>query len=435
MGLKFPENSKHTKLATSMESSNTQMKISDIPPFCLEHIVMYLDLEDLLNIADANKCLRSAAQTSYARKYAGKLLIIDRYVGGLWKDTSNTQIRIENLKMIFQLLRCFGQMITELYMYYFEKRHSNEYHHVFSYVNEFCAESLTWVSFFPALHLEHVKRPFANVEEVIIRSNVYLQKCDFNICFPKLRRLRLPYDDDIIQCVAQVHFPNLHHLEFHVSAKNRSDAAVALRLNSQIKSLTVHCYDSSFLHDVRDHLQSLDCLEINGISDRCQSNCNSIHFQNVTKLIVRPCSLEKSPFPKLPLLFDQLKEFTLQGDVDISYYYRDFICENPTIEKLIFKNSRVSNMGYFLNIPLLEGALPSLKEIVFTPFGAYLQIEWLIIHYMEKFKSLSKFTFCLRPNSRSEIMSQYTNKYKVNLVVNNYGKTFATLERIEAPIY
>lgn len=56
--------------------SDDQTKITDMPQLCLEHIFMYLDLEDLLNVVDANKYLRLAAQTPFSRKYTGREILI-----------------------------------------------------------------------------------------------------------------------------------------------------------------------------------------------------------------------------------------------------------------------------------------------------------------------------------------------------------------------
>lgn len=48
-------------------------QITDMNQFWLEHIFMYLDLEDLLNVADSNKYLKLATNSPFIRKYGDKI--------------------------------------------------------------------------------------------------------------------------------------------------------------------------------------------------------------------------------------------------------------------------------------------------------------------------------------------------------------------------
>lgn len=118
---------------------------------------MHLDLDDLLNVADANKYLRIAAWIPFKRKYTGKPVDIhatERQMKILkmqtWtpndKYVLTDALQIYSPKMSFQLLRIFGNTIIDLTLFYSflfaMENHYQEHHHIFSYMKKFCADSL-----------------------------------------------------------------------------------------------------------------------------------------------------------------------------------------------------------------------------------------------------------------------------------------------------
>lgn len=150
--------------------TDEQIIITDVNQFCLEHILMYLDFEDLLSVADANKYLKLATIKPFAQKYGWKLIHLRHIIRGKYK--AQNEIKIQDLKIIFQLLRCFGQSISKLKIHYLEYHvynisYDKNYHRIMDYVNEFCTESLTNVEIYPIVGFEHFKRPFVNVVELI----------------------------------------------------------------------------------------------------------------------------------------------------------------------------------------------------------------------------------------------------------------------------
>lgn len=150
------------------DEERTAIKITEINQFCLEHIFTYLDLEDLLNVADSNKYLKLATRTPFVRNYGGKSVHIDRWtkhpgVKIITKTDENKrkyyniekEITILDFKIIFQLLRLFGDMITDLsafenvnVVYYNTPFVSIDvYHHILWYIYSYCRESLKKFSF------------------------------------------------------------------------------------------------------------------------------------------------------------------------------------------------------------------------------------------------------------------------------------------------
>lgn len=136
----------------NLATINDEVKITDLNQLCLEHIFMNLNLEDLVNVADANEYLKSATMVVYRRKSAGYLVIVtpgnvlhhsrDCFSG---IEIRSDHILITKLKIIFQIFRCYGSMITKLELFYLERFYEEQfenYHHIMDYVNEFCAASL-----------------------------------------------------------------------------------------------------------------------------------------------------------------------------------------------------------------------------------------------------------------------------------------------------
>lgn len=150
------------------EPTHNRIKITDLNQFCLEKIFDYLSLDDILNVSDANKYLKSATRMPFIWKYTGKSVRIDlsrRFDYGsnegkimfFNKQPNNDSIFnyedivIADLKKSLQMLRCFGGLMTELNLCVFSiynrdyiYKHNNR---IMSYIEEFCVDSLKKFSF------------------------------------------------------------------------------------------------------------------------------------------------------------------------------------------------------------------------------------------------------------------------------------------------
>lgn len=245
--------------------------------------------------------------------------------------------------------------------------------------------------------------------------------------------------------VVSVHCPNLHSIAFPLGSANKTFSDVLLS-NSHIKSLeifNVSVHNFSCLNYVRDTLQSIESLDIHFDNDVFE-NCDPIYFKTLKRLKVinYPIIWE---LPDIPLVSDQLKEFTLEGDSLYCHSFYDFLSQNPTIKKLIINQGFYSTVEYragrgivrgiyfYLDIVSLKKSFPSLKEIVFIPKCFYVPVSFAI-SYMEKFDTLNKFSFHSHRDSENEFMARCMNKFKLIIdcakrICEN-DATFFTLERI-----
>ncbi|XP_055323958.1 uncharacterized protein LOC129578821 [Sitodiplosis mosellana] len=456
-------------------------KITDVNQFCLGQIFMYLNLEDLLSVADANKYLKRATYTIFMQKYAGKSVKIDvgnlvsrplfrpspgmRHIcirpeetkyGPVYDELSDVgeEINILKLKTIFQMLRCFGPIIKKLhFMYGFDwfgdgyKTH----HRIMEYVSEFCAESLTKM-ITEARAINQYKKTFSNVEELIIS-----EKCNETIClnsiYPKLRILRIgpmPYFGLLIADT----FPYLQELDLTLANvvamtydSYKSAVATALRLNPHLKSLSIKLNDFVFLREISDNLQSLESLDVSlnlaegsFYNNEYSDNEEKIYFRNVTFFRMNcMTSVRHTTIPSIPILFEQLKVFTLEGHGEYELHhdqcdYDDpsimmFFNTNRTIEKLTLKRKI---LGTLTDPTMLHEALPALSEL--TCANSWFDIDYVYDQFENTFTFLERlnfYGFSGRPTDRRSLIDQVRGICSEKCQVSNpYGR-FIKLERIE----
>lgn len=102
------------------------MKLNDLNIICLETVLEYLEIIELLIVADANKRLRHAASMVYQRKYGEMQWFIKRLVPENWDLQNPIHIesyvisrfcQIDCLKFTCQLLRCFGYAVTFVFCF------------------------------------------------------------------------------------------------------------------------------------------------------------------------------------------------------------------------------------------------------------------------------------------------------------------------------
>lgn len=138
-------------------------KITDVNSDCLEKIFEYLDIDDLLHVADSNKWLQISAGSVFCHKFGQqKVQLTDIYpkYGAVFQRDGT--IVVGGLKTCLQLLRCFGEFVKNLDISFVD---STKKHHFLmdQYINEFCADSLIELRVYGRLTslMKDVKKPFS----------------------------------------------------------------------------------------------------------------------------------------------------------------------------------------------------------------------------------------------------------------------------------
>lgn len=314
---------------------------------CLELILPYLDISDLVSVADSNKQMRGVAELTFSRKFGRNFFMFYTKTQHVLKSTERTTHL--DIQSVFGVLRCFGHLISKLFLdYYFSSplfcSRLDLYiiKYSINYVKELEIYGYEYA-------LKNIQKPFPNVENIrLILCDLDKSSTKFNDWFPKLRSLEFARDFlvctkiDDQSCIA-AHFPNLEHLSVHVTNDSeipgfrKENILVALKLNPKIRSLCLNSLDYNlpfkFFRKISETCECLEVLEING----CLSEFNEmIHFKRVKTFSIYPigCVITSIPFT-----FDALEMFNWNVPSLLAEFIFDFIQNNPSITKFSFCNS------------------------------------------------------------------------------------------------
>lgn len=182
-----------------------KMKFTDLNFDCLENVLEYLKLIDLLNVADTSKRLNKAAELVYAQKYGKKKVrfgdMTDARVseGDHGIEITGKHININDFKTDLQLMRCVGSVISSIEFLFLKNAERNlgirekiEFG-LFSYINIYCAEylkefhigalkvksddNLSYVSLVNRENLlDHFDNSFSSVECFEIPATVFTER-------------------------------------------------------------------------------------------------------------------------------------------------------------------------------------------------------------------------------------------------------------------
>lgn len=144
--------------------------LTDINADCLQSIFNFLNLRDLLNVADANKYIKSAADSLFVRNFGKKTIFLRVMFARSDEllEMSQHKIEVNDLKTSLRLMRCFGAFISKL-EYDFSIESVPTHRSVLDrYINDYCAESLIEMEFFTISEnvFEHIEKPFLNVQSL-----------------------------------------------------------------------------------------------------------------------------------------------------------------------------------------------------------------------------------------------------------------------------
>lgn len=413
-------------------------QFTDIDNLCLEKLLKYLNLFDLLNIADTNKRLKEVAELVFRHKHCKKIdLDISTFLKSLglyqcefWNEDQNKAC---SLKATLQFIRCFGHLFTK-----FEIRYTNSCSKsgiISRYVYKFCSESLVKIKFdgIKESDFDDIDRPFSRVEDVeFCDCRIGKNLSQLHRWFPKMRRLNLICSELAEPIYIVTHFPYLENLILsgYSEAKNVRNIAVALRLNPQLKRLELGPFfeDAKFLQYISIHLQNLESMKISWNLDSIYNLKNTeIAFKNVKEFTL--CLYGKSPLPTLPFSFEQLEGFTLKSGCKLNGHFIDFISKHPTIKRLsLYGLGELQAIKNDIRIRITE-TLPWLEKIYLIN---YEMSVYEAKKFLDKFQSLKIFVFTLddgRDPNRKHLNWSVGNQWKVSWQPGRYTNPIVKLER------
>lgn len=217
---------------------------------CLEAVFLkdYLSPMDLLNIAISDENLKQTAERVYMSKF-GKMLVKinceNKWVQ-LFADGKKSRAPIENCDHVIEynkrstaeihwkycltFLRHFGHLISKLEISYWGKKpliNLKFAAHLDQYVNEYCAESLTEISFdeCETEMMQNLKKPFTKVESIRFECcNLGNELSSINEWFPHVRHLDFFKENrSVNHRRIEVHLPHLISLTMYLPAREEEN--------------------------------------------------------------------------------------------------------------------------------------------------------------------------------------------------------------------
>lgn len=374
-------------------NESTTTKLTDINDDCLEHIFLYLNIEDLVNIAYTSKQLKPAAESAFSSNFGRKKMLIEEFSHGRIHIYDYKQRLSRN--QFHRLMSSFGHLILKIKLSDFKTSSLKK-------VNQFGCKSITDLRFYE-MDLHRMKKPFHAAETVAffnVNTNWFCNP--LNKLFPNVRTLDINYGH-IWPWQIEVQFPHLNQLNisFSASARNRSYANM-MRMNSQVQSLVLRgkpC--AKYLRYASKHLKFLERLQIvisnqNDLND-FDNFGEDVNFTFLKELKIILTTNRYMKTVKIPIVSNNLKEFTFHlasksGDgnrKDNVNILIDFFKKCPSLTKVTL--SRCWNVVMPINKEIIieiADALPSIESINISMLKISFNVAIEFVKYCKRLKKL-----------------------------------------------
>lgn len=395
------------------KSNATKTNLMGMNVECLEHILSYLSIEDLLNIVHAYKQLRPLAELVFARNFGREKLAIWKKSGLAIRINETEEVQISNPH---RLLLCFGHLIS---------KQKIKTQNGLKYVIRYCRKSTTEITFQDLRYFPHNMKPFPNVEKVffddtIVKTRYYHKVNLINKFFPNLRTLSF-VSGKIKPEQIEVHFAHLNQLVLGSSnlAFKVDPHLNMIRLNPQMHSLTLRCYHKAiFIRFASQHLEFLEYLHIHPWGASCvEKNGGEIKFANLKQLkITTFCNIKS---PNILITSDCLKEFSFGyiishiDEINVDNII-NFLKNHRFITKLNLTsiNEKMQTINTESLIKSLI-ALPLIEEIDITVTTISVNVA---IQLVENCKSLNKLCFRVDENADFDyVRTSFGEKWQIKI--------------------
>lgn len=393
----------------------TPTKLIDINNDCLETIFEYLNLLDLLNVANSNIHLQCAAESVFYRKfrkidiYFYPWIILVNFFHNDVIESSENHMQIKKLKTMLELLRYFGHMMQKLTINLSDRLPNRE---VIQYIKKYCSNSLTEITLYiNAEDMDVSDLILSKVEKVkFVMCSRGLELSKYIRWFPNMREIFFCFGH-FPQCIHIPHLEKCSIISRSCRMTNEGDIVKFVRLNPSIRSMHFDCpfNNVNIIKDVVHSLPQLENLYIHlSLKDLQNLNNPSIQHENVKVFTLRVYG--NHHIDLFPFTFNRLEEFSLELDCDLNDQSIDFISKHSFIKKLSIDGLR--------KWPLLKIAklLPSLREMSLTNLGVAARDA---AEFLNECKSLKIFTFILENGSefnRNKLQKQIGSEWKISCI-------------------
>lgn len=434
------------------------MLLTDLNIDCLESILDYLQLGDLLNVSDSNKRLNYASKFVFIRKYGNCAFQFGDFTSKSRQSHihvyNNRSYNIHGLKTFLvysksslQLLRNFGPFIHQILLY--DDKTNNLRFVYIDYINDFCSETLDILSVQLRGRdlLKCFKNPFTQVKTVylFLFNDVSMQQNSLVRLFPKIQKLILWAECSkfMHSGFLAYHFPHLEYFKresyelFEYQKDNECVEIIKdfLRLNPQLKHFGMPCGAESTQADInilqmfgeREHqLERLELIDVDGFIN--QFNGEKLHLKNIKHLSISPF-VTFHVIKIIPFSCNNLEifEIDLFGGQSYEHIY-EFLEKNPSIKKLKIIDSR-PEPEFLINISRLAQLLPLLEEFQTSDEFFASPIDETVHTILFLFKHLKFVRFgCYKQFDCKNLRSRLNKNWSMNFTSCIRSGTFITLK-------
>lgn len=208
----------------------------------LESIFQWLNLKDLLTMAQVNTRFHQHIHSFIARKYAKDWIEISLDLYDWEVDTNVFQLR--EMKLIIPFLRYFGHSISNLIVR-FDAMGSSQSLAIEKSILKYC-NGLKQLNLLLCRKgaFDSIKKPFKQLEVLNFTECHLGLISQFNKWFPKLRHLAIKCPIVADKTCIEVRLPLLEHLDVKSGSKYdefcRGNIYESIRLNPQLRSIRVN---------------------------------------------------------------------------------------------------------------------------------------------------------------------------------------------------
>lgn len=357
---------------------NAPIEFNDMCDNVIDMILCHLQLEDLANISDTSKRLRSIAGSIFSRKHAQRLISFDvfHYSRNLSERRRKTMqevikiyckqgetVRITDAKIWFKIMRNFGASIKYIRIqdnpYELDTRILSALQNMNKYVSEFCSDSLISLE----LHNYHyftLNKPLTKLQE-FLKKHYSFENSEALKLMPNLRTL-------VLYCVPSIlekHYPQLNRVELRLEKDEEVHSFVSfLRMNRQIKYLKLRLmseckreHNDSIYSSIVENLTKLKTFKLS-VMDGIKTAPH--RFETVESFSIFGLLHHSGYFT---FEFTNLRKLTLE---DVYYYlpnWLNFILRNKKLKILKLYYISSETLLKKSDIRNLLNELPELEQI------------------------------------------------------------------------
>lgn len=352
---------KHFDIRCDEESTSNDKKITDLIDDCLELILKYLDLEDLVNVAKTNERMFGMACNVFSRNFVSS------------EQTLNKIPRSPNESRLGKdALHIFGHLMTNIRVWPINKNLLN-YCYQKESENLIPFPNLKILSFEVGTLNENIsqfRRWFPQLESLTMRYvNVMDPKC-IEVVMPRLRSLSISNN---------VSSTGMHNVCKYFSNDN---VKMALLLNPQLQHLSLcHEYENkgiqlniNLLKFINETLTELESFEMKIFSE--ESFCNEplhkrVYFEYLKMATIHV--FKADVLERFPIRFGQLKKLVLIFNCGIPNDSLVIVSRNKHLDELELKAGSIrsyemSQMTFFNLIRQTNCLKQASIEISFREF-------------------------------------------------------------------